>query len=461
MPKTFLHLQKFILGLMTTAFMAIWPHLAQAQTSSSPHDWSSQHLRYVDELILAQSWKPALDYLLNYYESYHGQTKFDYQLGIVALKLGYEDLALEALERVVLIQPKHAGAWLDLATLYAQRGDMVSSQAIITHLREHFSPSEQILQRIQLFENQIRFLPLSNNWLLDFSTHLGYVENANLGINQLDFLLTPPRGLPYKVSASDSQAARGDSAMLVRMNLYKTHWHRANARSDVLISVGTRQFAKEQAHNLSDVGIHWLHSRFWNSYLMEVGPSLRYVQGQDKSIGYIGGASMTLFRTQSICRYGPRAELEERHYTQSSYISSRTPWAGFVLRCLGQDWQSTLTLRTGWDQALSFRAGGQTQKNELLFNGSYAWTSQWTSFMSVVLAQHQDRETYSPFLSFGASKQVSRQNIRLGVEREWIRDQNYRMYVSVYYDYSKDKSNIPIFNVQDQQLFLGLRWLFQ
>ena len=56
-------------------------------------------------------------------DKYSGNVDFDYMLGVAALDSGKADRATLALERVLSVNPDHAGARLDMARAYFQLGD--------------------------------------------------------------------------------------------------------------------------------------------------------------------------------------------------------------------------------------------------------------------------------------------------------------------------------------------------
>ena len=54
-----------------------------------------------------------------------------YQLGLAALAAGQSDLARQAFERVVVLRPGFAGAWLDLALATARSGDTAAAVELL------------------------------------------------------------------------------------------------------------------------------------------------------------------------------------------------------------------------------------------------------------------------------------------------------------------------------------------
>jgi tetratricopeptide (TPR) repeat protein len=98
--------------------------------------------------------RATLDALLTDEQARAGDPDYDYLLGVAALEAGELQLALDALERVVLHRPTHAGAWLDLAVVHARLLDAASAEAILAHVEQTFDPPPalraQILQARRL-----------------------------------------------------------------------------------------------------------------------------------------------------------------------------------------------------------------------------------------------------------------------------------------------------------------------
>ncbi|NDF71133.1 MAG: hypothetical protein EB131_08380, partial [Betaproteobacteria bacterium] len=88
--------------------------LADDAPSPSVSQAGGGSLVSAERLIAAGQSAAAVDLLLPLEPQLAGTAEYDYLLGLAALQSGQFTLAISALERVTLVQPRHAGAWLDL-----------------------------------------------------------------------------------------------------------------------------------------------------------------------------------------------------------------------------------------------------------------------------------------------------------------------------------------------------------
>lgn len=73
-----------------------------------------------------------------------GQPEFDYLLGVAALDSGRLDDAIIAFERVLAVQPNHAGAQMDLARAYYAAGSFDLAEAAFVKLRAANPPANAL-----------------------------------------------------------------------------------------------------------------------------------------------------------------------------------------------------------------------------------------------------------------------------------------------------------------------------
>ncbi len=73
-----------------------------------------------------------------------------YQEALAAVASGERTRALSMLETLVLRQPRHAGAWLDLALLFCDLGEAAKSREILDRIEAEFDPSPVIRDLIAL-----------------------------------------------------------------------------------------------------------------------------------------------------------------------------------------------------------------------------------------------------------------------------------------------------------------------
>ena len=103
-----------------------------------------------------------------------------YQEALLALAEGRRSDASRALRRLIEQEPRHAGAWLDLALIQCGLGNADESERLFATVETRFDPSREILELIaQTREDGCR--PWTPNSSLSLSVGRGYDHNVNQG----------------------------------------------------------------------------------------------------------------------------------------------------------------------------------------------------------------------------------------------------------------------------------------
>lgn len=116
-----------------------------------------------------------------------GDPSFDYALGVAAQRSGRPGEALMALERVLLADPMHAGARMELMYVYLALGDIEAAERQIAWLEAHTPPeraAEAIAQARAWIEDRQRNERLSLTGSISLAA--GYDSNARRGPDALD-----------------------------------------------------------------------------------------------------------------------------------------------------------------------------------------------------------------------------------------------------------------------------------
>ena len=101
--------------------------------------------RDAKQLLAADNAKQAYMILLAQEPQLAGNAEFDYLLGVAALESGKTDDAIIAFERVLQVDPKIAGARLDLARAYFNHGSMDLAQANFLELKASNPPPAALI----------------------------------------------------------------------------------------------------------------------------------------------------------------------------------------------------------------------------------------------------------------------------------------------------------------------------
>ncbi|CAH0137580.1 hypothetical protein SRABI118_00198 [Massilia sp. Bi118] len=103
-----------------------------------------------------------------------------YQEALLALAEGRRTDASRALRRLIELEPRHAGAWLDLALIQCGLGNADEAERLFATVETRFDPSREILELIsQTREDGCR--PWTPNSLLSLTVGRGIDHNVNQG----------------------------------------------------------------------------------------------------------------------------------------------------------------------------------------------------------------------------------------------------------------------------------------
>ncbi len=102
-------------------------------------------LRDAQQLLAANNPKQAYMLLVAQQDQLSGNVEFDYLLGVAALDSGKIDEAIIAFERVLQVDPKNAGARMDLARAYFNAGSMDLAQANFLELKASNPPATALI----------------------------------------------------------------------------------------------------------------------------------------------------------------------------------------------------------------------------------------------------------------------------------------------------------------------------
>lgn len=136
-----------LLGGLTLCLLITAGH-AQAQPGSQP-DRISQAISEARAALAAQRAGEAFDTLMALELEAAGDAGFDYWLGVAAVRAGDTEQAITALERVIMVQPGHAGARLELAGVFIMQNRYEEAEDQLVTVEQMNPPpaAQQAIQR--------------------------------------------------------------------------------------------------------------------------------------------------------------------------------------------------------------------------------------------------------------------------------------------------------------------------
>jgi hypothetical protein len=407
-------------------------------------------------LMEADQAEKALESLLAHEAALTGNTGYDYLLGVLALEQGRLNLAHAALERVVLVNPAHAGAWLDLAIVAYRQNDAITARQLLEYVENNFAPAPVLREQIREVRARLVSHPVHPDaWRVRLEIGRGYDANANNGLQGAGLQLTPQGGGPVWVQYDPSLKPRPDRFWQTRLGVERTVW--SDNRSKLALSGDL--YAKE-------------HDRLTEFDLLDAGASLRYgyaldthtfvgVSGQTREIMIDGKSFLrrsvvvaTWEKAQGAWEGKLQLEYEGRHYLQTGYADSGTPWLGGWLGWRGFEQALGVSLRQGTETPRTPRAGGETRKTELALVGRQQLAGQWSLNATLFNARYQDENGYNPLLANGARRYIYRQATFI----ELVRPLAPHWKLGIELHRLRDRSNLAISRQEDTQGLITLSY---
>jgi FimV-like protein len=425
---------------------------------------SATALADAERLIAKGQSADALDLLLPLEPLLAGSPDYDYLLGLAALQTGQHSLAISALERVTLVQPAHAGAWLDLAVAYRASGDPRSARRLLEHVQATFTADRNEAARVAALQRSLYGDSLLSGWRGQVDVLGGYVDNANLGIGVSGFNLTLGGGGILPVLVGPASRPRSDGALQVRGIAQRLLVHADGNTTQLGLGGRFRTYLSESDFAFGDVAASATHLRPLagrSDMAWQMGGYVRGLYNQGEVLGVFGALQGGLRWTAGRCALGATLELERREYVASGQFSANLLWAGGQADCAINERHSlAATLRGGRDTPEGKRPGGDTQRGEASLAWRWAITPRVSSELLLYAAYNADRGGFSALLDDNQRRNLLRTGQRLVLEWRQPFGLDRRFSGLLELENIHEDSNLPVFVFRDHQVFVGLRYGF-
>jgi hypothetical protein len=342
-------------------------------------------------------------------------------LGELALAAHQPKPAEMALERAVLLDPKLAGAWVDLSLAHLELGEAQQARQYLEYVQSEFAPSPAIHAVLSQLESQAGLLlEAKERWHFVASAGGGYDSNANNGLLTNSLILTAGADLlpltlnPYFLARGSSYALAGIEGQLER-SLGDSDWTLsygfALRQKEFTREAGfstTEAMAQIQASHPAEGGGDWLVGSQLDNYLLggsEFLADWRFTAAKDLTWGN--------------CHWAPGIELEERRNFLDFLLSGQVWWVFGQTSCQRHDWSWGATFRYGYDQAVNDRVGGDTDRAEGYFYLGKNIKPDLQARATVGYSWAQDRIGYNPLLENNAIRHLAHWLTRLELVQRW------------------------------------------
>jgi hypothetical protein len=280
----------------------------------------------------------------------------------------------------------------------------------------------------------------------------GYDTNLNSAPSRASLPLTIP-GADAVLLLADPFRARGGAAGLIEA---RGQLARRFEGGSVLQMYGEARGRWSPSESDTDYQqgqaiVAWSQTVESGEVLFGLGVTRLHYGGDDLYSAYRAAVSKDW--QYQACQPRIGAEAESRHYPVAGQLEGRFIGllTGFTCR-VGQN-RLTAALRGGVDLAERERPGGDQRQADLRL----VWVGPLGAgslLADLALSHQRDKTGYSPLLENDAVRRVNRGSLHVEydypISRAWS--------VVASYDGTLQRSNLPLFDVSGQAVYVGFRW---
>ena len=361
-----------------------------------------------------------------------------------------------ALERLVLLEPRNAGAWLDLAVASEALGDTETARRALDTLDRDFTVPPGI--RVVMVSLRARITAAGaapDRLWVRASLLFGHDSNANGGLAVNSIVLTQSTS-DVELPVDPAYLPRPSNLWLGSVDV-AGRWATSVGPLEGRLRLSGKTYVSESDYDTRDVAFtaagqigrsaaaYWVAE--WRH--LDLGRGLLTVEiprvwvNRDLAVEIAG------------CRPSVGLEFEGRQYNQPQDINdARILWLAGGLYC--PLWGGNLSgiARIGDDRGPADRPGGDSRRQEVaaLWQGLLASGLELST--GVTLANSHDDQGYSPLIDNGAARDIRRVTAR--AELAWrLRD---GWYAVGWAEHTRQDSNVALFGLRQTVVMTGLRY---
>lgn len=380
-------------------------------------------------------------------------------LGVLSLRQKSYVSAASAFERVVLMQPGNAGAWMDLAIASAEAGNLTVASAYFDYIETTFTPPPGLLALINSYRQRIaRGMKSQKSWQHNAELTAGIDTNANSGLQNSVIPVTLGQER-VDLPLDPSFQARRDSFLQVGAG---SRYQRRVGQQTLEFGFGARQRNYRTEHAFSNLDVTISAALQRNTRWGDAGLALNaeYYNLGGKGLLHNTRIATSLERLRGDCRIGLSAESEWRRYIAVTSLNANVLWLQAGAACdvmlARVPLQTTLIVRYGNDNPDGARAGGTTERKELIGQAGAPLFRNIRADVSLSLSHAQDQEGYSALLENAARRRIDRHNLRLWLTAPIADGAD----LSLSVENNRIDSNLMLFQQAGKSISLGLQKRF-
>ena len=380
-----------------------------------------------------------------------------YAQALAALAAHQPTQARLVLEHVVALNPRFAGAWLDLALATYQSGNPAAALEHLDYLRSQFTLPAALAAQVDHWYARWQTPVTTPGWEGEVLLGAGHDTNANAGLANSQLTLSLPGGNSV-FDVDGAYLPHTDQFGLLTISARGPGREIGIGQLHPLVVVRTKQFSQSSGFSTVDLqpGLAYIYPASdhasWQTHLWV----RHYRMGGE---GLFDGLRLGVQYLQPWrdCRTHVGTEVEVRKYQRvpalgGTFFNIST---GLGCRWVGGASMSGI-LKLGQEQAPAERPGGGNQSAELSLVYDQALSPTQSLQVSWQMASTTDQSGYSPLLDNNATRNQLRHTIALGLRQALWSQWEARLS----YEYFNQRANPALFEQQGQLLMLGLAYVF-
>lgn len=374
------------------------------------------------------------------------------------LDAGQPGLAIAPLERVVLSDPQHAAARIDLALAYYRSGDAAQAEQLLHDVLNRYAITPAQRQRLDaLLADMARQNPKqAQRWQRRLSLAFGHTSNANEASASAFLPLTPAGlGLIF-VPINPAQQAQDDVFVQGSLLLQRTHTTRLAAQRLQYAAVDARVYGS--THDYSSSQAQW--GEQWQPLVSERGwrwgYRLSHARLGSESLVSEAGGQLAWQAPLHTCLAHTGPELAHR-WDHRAGFGRAWVWGWQASASCNTRWaQVGLSLRWQKDDNQGQRPGGDSTRWEWQLPARVPLAERWQAQVVLAESRSQDARGYSPLIAFNQTRDGRRRLLQVAVDYAW----QPRSALSLSYEDLAENNDLSLFSQQSRTLSLRSVWDF-
>jgi tetratricopeptide (TPR) repeat protein len=431
----------------------------QATNEHKNEQLSWQQFPEVKNLLELGKIQEGILLLVSYQPQHENDPNYFNILGVLYLKNKNYPQAASAFERVVLLQSDNAGAWLDLAISHSEAGNFDAAISYFDYIQASLSPPPKVQTLINSYQQRIkRAKRLLAPWQHSAEMTIGYDTNANSGLLNNQIRVTY-QGTEIDLELDKNYQPRADGYKQLIINTrYQGNW--SGKKVDFYLGAQQRTFFKEHQYSFIDLNSNVSLQKTTSYGDVGITAGAQQFILANKALLNNYTVAFNLERNLGQCRMNSAIETEARRYKHAISLNGNALWLQLANTCVFSNLvmpiQTNIVLRKGTDRPEGFRAGGKTNRTELMARLSANVYKQVRLDFSVNLAKAKDSEGYSVLLDNNAIRETLRRNMRLQFNMPLFEDDM----VTLGIEKNGIQSNLSLFRQKGQVINIGYQKRF-